>query len=80
MFKIYFLLTILATGTDGTELRQMHIYNAGNMEVCNQEAPDVMRRIMHMKDQGTLFAAEYTDPIINGQCIYTVLSVNGVMQ
>lgn len=80
MFKIYFLLTILATGADGTELRQMHIYNTGSVELCNQEAPDVMRNIMHMKEQGKLFAAAYTDPIINGQCMRTVLSVNGVMQ
>jgi len=80
MFKIYFILTILATGADGAPMRQMHIYDAGDVATCNERAPGIEARIEKMEALGVLFAAPYRDASVSSQCMRMVLSVNGDMQ
>jgi len=81
MFKIYLVLTVLATGADGTQLKQMHIHEAPSEAVCIEKVDVISAKLMSIKNDNTLFGVPYTNGEFTAACITNMfLSVNGMAQ
>ena len=80
MFKIYLILTVLATGTNGAELRQMHIHEAPSMQVCTEKVGVITAKMNEIVGKGSVFAMKYKDATFEVTCLPMVLSLNGYMQ